>query len=200
VKGTAFFSLTTKTNFLGVSADFANSAEFFEFGRESFSQGAMRLYGCTCLILVNQRGVYFTHWWEKTPNIKNYEEKVYEIIKKELTTGTNVHQSLKVVRKSMISTESETKTVKAFLVMAEVNGKLVSEDRVETIKTSVDEILHAHAEVQWQMIKYTPMEPDDLEEPENILRGKALLNYDPKRSKSKIEVFVKSKVYRPTLP
>lgn len=195
-----------------------NTALFTPFdGKEAISVGTSHLCGCTSMVIISQRGVYTTHYWEtisfdtaddwrirpSETDDQVFERTVITPLQKGASRRTIISQEKLDPRK--IGNE-ESDNIRAFLVRpnAPADDTKMGDyerrwDRIKRTVGSIVSLLNPYTEAgkaRWQEVIYNPLGNDDrnLDDKAN---GRVLIKYDPDHEgKKKVILWVeKNKIY-----
>ncbi|KAK4694243.1 hypothetical protein P7C71_g3302, partial [Lecanoromycetidae sp. Uapishka_2] len=174
-----------------VNGDDINSANYFQIsgrtpakdaisiglGKNGPDGNPVRLTGCTALIVMSEKGVYFGHFWETLSYGTNdlFQSKVIDLINNGGKDNPNVQQSLK----SHKGTFKNQKGASAW-ILAPVPDDLENGDGTETpsdyssYNTQIQTLVQSLTGITATITTYTPDTGDDTK-----ALGRALYQYDP---------------------
>ncbi|KAL0465086.1 hypothetical protein QR685DRAFT_148569 [Neurospora intermedia] len=197
-----------------------NTALFTPFdGKEAVSVGTSHLCGCTSLVIISQRGVYSTHYWETISfdpdddfrlTVKGVKETNEQVFVRTVLTPLQKGAS----RRTVISQEkldprkignAEGDNIRAFLVRPDgpANDQYVEDyqqkwARIKSTVGGIVSLLDPNTEggrARWQEVIYEPTDNQGVLD--NQANGRILIKYDPDHEgKKKVILWVeKNKIY-----
>ncbi|ESA41812.1 hypothetical protein GE21DRAFT_9704 [Neurospora crassa] len=197
-----------------------NTALFTPFdGNEAISVGTSHLCGCTSLVIISQRGVYTTHYWENisfdpdddfrltVKGVKETNEQVF--VRTVLTPLQNGASRRTVVSQEKLDPRkignAEGDNIRAFLVRPDgpANDQYVEDyrqkwSRIKSTVGGIVSLLDPNTEAgraRWQEVIYEPT--DNQRVLANQANGRILIKYDPDHEgKKKVILWVeRNKIY-----
>lgn len=197
-----------------------NTALFTPFdGKEAVSVGTSHLCGCTSLVIISQRGVYSTHYWESISfdpdddfrlTVNGVKETNEQVFVRTVLTPLQKGAS----RRTVISQEkldprkignAEGDNIRAFLVRPDgpANDQYVEDyqqkwARIKSTVGGIVSLLDPNTEggrARWQEVIYEPTDNQGVLD--NQANGRILIKYDPDHEgKKKVILWVeKNKIY-----